>query len=170
MNTVEPTLAERPQGAKADTRTLQQAMRLLTSGVYVMTSRSEDRLCAATLTWVSQAAFEPPLVMAALRKKSDLYRCLAESGVAALHIVGDNQQDIAWRFLFPPSSGRDGLCGEPFADGVAGVPILNSLPAHLECRLDRIVDTGGDYVVVILRVIDAACGRGVRPLTMATAP
>jgi len=158
-------VAER--SGNADVRMRQQALRMLTSGVYVMTSRSEDRVCAATLTWVSQASFEPPLVMAAVRRKSDLYDCVAESGVAALHIVGDNQQDIAWRFRFPAASACDALAGEPFSDGITTAPILASLPAYLECELDRIVDTGGDHAVVILRVVDAACGRGVRPLMMA---
>ena len=39
---------------------------MLSHGVYVLTSRSEDRYGAATVTWVSQASFKPPLVMAAV--------------------------------------------------------------------------------------------------------
>ncbi|MCI3952948.1 MAG: hypothetical protein K0R53_2446, partial [Burkholderiales bacterium] len=37
---------------------------MLSHGVYVLTSRSAERYGAATVTWVSQASFKPPLLMA----------------------------------------------------------------------------------------------------------
>ncbi|MGH9797319.1 MAG: flavin reductase family protein, partial [Candidatus Polarisedimenticolia bacterium] len=61
-------------------------LRLLTNGVYVITARSGGRWGAATITWVSQASFRPPLLMAAIRKESNVLACLRESGVAALHV------------------------------------------------------------------------------------
>jgi flavin reductase (DIM6/NTAB) family NADH-FMN oxidoreductase RutF len=42
-----------------DTALKRQALRKLSSGVYVLTSRSGDRYGAATITWVSQASFFP---------------------------------------------------------------------------------------------------------------
>jgi flavin reductase (DIM6/NTAB) family NADH-FMN oxidoreductase RutF len=47
---------------------------------------------------------------------------------------------------------------------------LASLPAHVECEVERIVDTDGDHAVVILRVVEAECREPVKPLTIAETP
>lgn len=143
---------------------------MLSNGVYVLTSRSECRLGVATVTWVSQASFKPPLLMAAVRRESNVFKCMTESRIAALHIVGDSQQEIARRFFFPTNAGSGTINGEPFAEGRTAAPILANLPAHIECQVERIVDTDGDHAVVILRVVEAECREQVRPLTIAETP
>src|SRR5207344_1796351 len=130
-------------------------LRMLSNGVYVLTSRSEDRYGAATVTWVSQVSFRPPLIMAAVRRDSNVFKCLAESGVAALHIVGDGQQETARKFFFPTRANCTTINGEPFADGKTAAPILVNLPAHVECQVERVVDPDGDHALVILRVVEA---------------
>jgi flavin reductase (DIM6/NTAB) family NADH-FMN oxidoreductase RutF len=138
-----------------DAKVRQRALRLLSNGVYVLTSRADARCGAATVTWVSQISFKPPLIMAAVRQESNVFRCLAESRVAALHVVGH---------------GNGTINGEPVVEGKTAAPVLTSLPAHLECEVERIVDTDGDHVVVILRVVEAECPGQVQPLTMAETP
>lgn len=71
--------------------------------------------------------------MAAVRRQSNVFKCLAESRVAALHIVGDGQQDIARWFFFPTAAGCGTLNGEPVVEGKTAAPVLASLPAHIEC-------------------------------------
>jgi len=153
-----------------DAKIRQKTLRMLSNGVYVLTSRSEDRYGAATVTWVSQISFKPPLVMAAVRRESNVFKCLAESRIAALHIVADGQQEIARRFFFPTRANCRTINGEPFAEGRTAAPLLANLPAHIECQVDRIVDTDGDHAMVILRVVEAQSCEEVRPLTMAETP
>jgi flavin reductase (DIM6/NTAB) family NADH-FMN oxidoreductase RutF len=143
---------------------------LLSNGVYVLTSRSEDRYGAATVTWVSQASFKPPLIMAAVRRESNVFKCLAESRSAVLHIVGDRQQEIARRFCFPTHAVAGTINGEAFMEGRTAAPVLPNLPAYIECQLERIVDSEGDHAIVILRAVEADCRDEVRPLTMAETP
>jgi len=153
-----------------DAKVRQKTLRLLSNGVYVLTSRSEDRYGAATVTWVSQVSFKPPLIMAAVRRQSNVFKCLAQSRVAALHIVGNGQQDIARRFFFPTAAGCGTINGEPVVEGKTAAPILASLPAHVECQVERIVDTDGDHALLILRVVEAECREQVRPLTIGETP
>lgn len=153
-----------------DVKVRQKTLRMLSNGVYVLTSRSEDRYGAATVSWVSQASFKPPLIMAAVRRNSNVFKCLVESRVAVLHIVGNGQQDIAHRFFFPTRANCTTINGEPFGEGKTAAPILANLPAHIECQVERIVDTDGDHMVVILRVVEAECREQVRPLTIAETP
>ncbi len=153
-----------------DAQTRKKTLRMLSNGVYVLTSRSEDRYGAATVSWVTQVSFKPPLIMAAVRTNSNVFKCLAESRIAALHIVGDRQHEIARRFFFPTRANCTTINGEPFAEGRTAAPILASLPAHVECRIEQIVDSDGDHAMVILRVVEAEFRDEVRPLTMAETP
>ena len=153
-----------------DSKVRRKALRLLSNGVYVLTSRCENRYGAATVTWVSQASFKPPLIMAAVRRESNVFKCLSESRAAVLHIVGEQQQEIARRFFSSTEAAGGTINGEPFAEGRTAAPVLASLPAHVECRVERIVQTDGDHEVVILRVVEAECPEQVRPLTIAESP
>jgi flavin reductase (DIM6/NTAB) family NADH-FMN oxidoreductase RutF len=153
-----------------DAKVRQKTLRMLSNGVYVLTSRSADRYGAATVTWVSQVSFKPPLIMAAVQRGSNVFKCLAESRIAALHIVGDGQQELARRFFFPTRATEGAINGEPIAEGKTAAPILASLPAHVECEVERIVDTEGDHALVILRVVEAECREQARPLTIAETP
>lgn len=153
-----------------DAKVRQRALRMLSNGVYVLTSRSEGRYGAATVSWVSQVSFRPPLIMVAVRRDSNVFKCLAQSRNAVLHVVGDGQQEIARRFFFPTRAVSGTINGEPFADGRTAAPVLPSLPAHIECRVEQVVDPDGDHAVVILRAVEAECREPVRPLTMADTP
>ena len=117
-----------------DAKARRKTLRMLSNGVYVLTSRSEDRYGAATVSWVTQVSFRPPLIMVAVRRDSNVFKCLAQSRNAVLHVVGDRQQDIARRFFFPTRAGSGTINGEPFADGKTAAPVLPNLPAHIECR------------------------------------
>jgi len=153
-----------------DAKVRQKTLRMLSNGVYVLTSRSEDHYGAATVSWVSQISFKPPLIMAAVRRESNVFKCLADSRFAVLHIVADGQHEIARRFFFPTAAGGGTINGEPIVEGKTLAPVLPSLPAYIECQVERIVDTDGDHAVVILQVVEAECREPVRPLTIAQTP
>lgn len=147
-----------------------KSLRLLTNGVYVISARSGASFGAATVTWVSQASFRPPLVMAAIRTESNVFKCLRESGAAAIHVLGRDQQELAQRFFAPTSADNGTINGEPFADGVTSAPILQAAPVYVECLVRRILDDVGDHAIVIMEVADAACRADLRPMTIAESP
>src|ERR1700758_2521557 len=72
--------------ADMDVKKKQKTLRLLTNGMYIVTSRSGDRFAASTITWATQASFAPPLIMVAIRHESNVLRCMKESRVAVFHI------------------------------------------------------------------------------------
>lgn len=153
-----------------DPKTRQKTLRLFSNGMYVITSRSGDRYGAATVTWVSQASFKPPLIMAAIRPESNVFHCLRESGIAAIHVLGVNQEDLAATFFAPTKALNGVLNGEPVVDGRTSAPILRRAPAYVECKVHRVLETGGDHAVVILEVVEAECRQQLRPLTIANSP
>lgn len=152
-----------------DGRVRKQTLRMLSNGIYVVTSSSGARYGAATVTWLSQASFKPPLLMAAIRRDSNVFRCLAESGVAVVHIVDRSQQDMAQRF-FSRTTVVDGtINGEPFAPGLTHAPILKNALAYCECVV-RQTCALGDHTVVVMEVVEAGCRGETFPLALAATP
>jgi flavin reductase (DIM6/NTAB) family NADH-FMN oxidoreductase RutF len=147
-----------------------QALRMLSNGLYVITSRDGARCGAATVTWVSQASFQPPLLMTAVRPESNVFACLVRSGRAAVHVLARGQEDLARRFFAPTLCGDGTLNGEPYTLGTLETPILATPPAYLECRVRRIADDLGDHALVVLEVIASLCRKQAEPLTLAETP
>ena len=94
-----------------DKKVRQKTLRMLSNGVSVLTSRSDDRDGVATVTWVSQVSFKPPLIMAAVRRESNVFKCLAASGTAVLHIVGNEQEDFPRRIGYGKWTHPIAACG-----------------------------------------------------------
>src|ERR1700723_113233 len=153
-----------------DVNTKQKNCRLLTNGVYVLTSREGDRYGAATVTWVSQVSFKPPLIMAALRKDGSVFNCRAARGIAVLHIVGSEQQDIAQKFFAATKESGGLLNGEPYYAGKTSAPVLKNLKAYLECKLVDVSEDYGDHAIAILEVVEAGNHGDVVPLVVSDSP
>ena len=162
--------ALRPLRCDVDQKTKQKTLRLLTNGMYILTSRDGLTLGAATVTWVSQSSFKPPLLMAAVRKDSSVFRCLVKSRIAALHILGSHQQSIAQKFFSPTKADGVALNGEPFFEGKTSAPILKNLHAYLECKVVDVREEYGDHAIVVLQVVEAELLKPVEPLTIPGSP
>jgi flavin reductase (DIM6/NTAB) family NADH-FMN oxidoreductase RutF len=153
-----------------DAKAKQKTLRLLTNGIYVMTSRDGDRYGAATVTWITQVSFKPPLLAAALRKDGSVFSCLVSSGFSILHIVGCEQQGIAQKFFSATKESNGLLNGEPFSEGSTFAPVLKNLKAYLECKLVSVCEDYGDHAIAILEVVEAGNRGEVDPLVVGDSP
>jgi flavin reductase (DIM6/NTAB) family NADH-FMN oxidoreductase RutF len=153
-----------------DSACRKKTLRLLSNGVYIMTARDGDQFGAATVTWLSQASFKPPLLMAAVQANSNVFKCLRKSGAVAVHIVDSSQEKIAQRFFAPTSADEGELNGEPFREGKTSAPILKNFGAYVECRIKRILEGEGDHAIVVMEVLEAECRAAVQPLTIRDSP
>ena len=84
------------------------ALRMIPYGLYVLTAEGKNgAVAAATVNWVTQAAFAPPLVVLGVKTDSGAHAIIKETGEFALNILGKGQQAIAFRF-FKPSVAEEG--------------------------------------------------------------
>lgn len=155
---------------KMDPGTKKRTLRMLSNGVYILASRSGNHFGAATVTWISQASFKPPLIMVAVRRESNVFKCMSESRVAAVHILGRDQQGMAQKFFASTQAGPGVINGEPFVRGKTSAPIFRNAPAYVECQVRQILDNQGDHCIVVMEVVEAECRQQVRPLTIAESP
>jgi flavin reductase (DIM6/NTAB) family NADH-FMN oxidoreductase RutF len=135
------------------------ALRMIPYGLYVLTSRAEDgRTAAATVTWVTQLSFEPPLVVVCVRADSRAHAVIEASGTFALNILSKRQPQTAFAFFKSVEPEGDTIGGERFRAGTTGAPILESVPAYVECRVVEVVKKG-DHSAVIGQVVAAGVAR-----------
>jgi flavin reductase (DIM6/NTAB) family NADH-FMN oxidoreductase RutF len=140
------------------------ALRMFQYGLFILTSRSTDPAetmpyAAATVTWVSQASFEPPLVMVALRRDSWTHKAVKQSGVFVLNILRDDQKPMAGRFFKQIEVNGNTMNGHAFETGTTGAPLFLEAPAYLECEEQTRVELG-DHTVVIARIVNAGVRDG----------
>jgi flavin reductase (DIM6/NTAB) family NADH-FMN oxidoreductase RutF len=128
-------------------------------GLYVLTGESRDgRVAAATVNWVTQTAFEPPLVVVGVKVDSGTHGIIKEARVFALNILGKGQQSTAFAFFKPAERNGNTINGEAFRVGSTGAPILESVPAYVECRLVETVEKG-DHSIFVGEVVDSAVAK-----------
>ena len=98
------------------------ALRMIPYGIYVLTATDGDDITAATVNWVTQTSFDPPLVVVGMKADSAAYAITKKSGSFALNILGKGQQGAAFAF-FKPAQVTDGkISGEPYRNGGTGSP------------------------------------------------
>ena len=130
------------------------ALRMIPYGIYVLTAVDGDTVAAATVNWVTQTSFDPPLVVVGVKADSGAYAALKGAGHFALNMLGKGQQGAAFTFFKPAEADGDTISGEPYRTGSTGAPVLGSAKAHVECKVAEIVERG-DHHIVVGEVVDA---------------
>jgi flavin reductase (DIM6/NTAB) family NADH-FMN oxidoreductase RutF len=155
-----------PENPNTDVRS--DTLRLLSNGLYVLTACLSDTLHAATVSWVSQVSFQPPLVMVALKRNSRLAHAVRKAHRFAINILGADQEALAEEFfthLSAPSELQT-LAGYSFRNGVGHCPLLTDAMAWLECRLDAELPTPGDHSLMLGEVTGAGVRRQGMPMVL----
>lgn len=138
-----------------DANAKKTALRMIPYGLYVLTAqRADGSVAAATVNWVTQASFAPPLVAVGVKTDSQAHAVIKETRAFALNVLGKGQQGVAFTFFKPASRDGQRISGEPFRAGTTGAPVLERAPAFVECRLVDTVERG-DHSIFVGEVVDA---------------
>lgn len=143
------------------------ALRAITYGLYVMTSREGDLVGGGGVNWLTQTSFDPPLVAAAVKADSGLCAAIQAGGTFAVNVLADDQLDIAKAFFRSTEIDGDLINGHRFEGGsVTDAPILDAAPYWFECRVTDTV-ARGDHTVFVAEVVGAGVRDAERaPLTL----
>ncbi|HRQ41116.1 MAG TPA: flavin reductase family protein [Chloroflexota bacterium] len=133
---------------------VKDALHLMPYGFYSITSRSGDEVNAMVANWVMQASFTPRLMVVALQKKAYSHQVIAEGGVFAINIFRKEDQEA----MMPFTKGRAKKPGK-MAEAIytpapeTGCPILQGAAAYVECRVQQMIDVGGDHDLLVGEII-----------------
>ena len=142
-----------------DANVKKTALRMIPYGIYVLTAEGADgSIAAATVNWVTQASFEPPLVAIGVKTDSGAHAIIEQQRAFALNFLGKEHAGVAFKFF--KSLAREGntIGGEPFRAGRNGAPLLECANAAVECKLVDIVQRG-DHSIFIGEVTEAVVSR-----------
>jgi flavin reductase (DIM6/NTAB) family NADH-FMN oxidoreductase RutF len=130
------------------------------TGVTVVTTRdASGQPLGLTVSAFCSVSLAPPLVLVCIDHRSDANRGLRESGLFAVSVLAEHQEEVSRRFAEP---GNDKLEGFRFVDGHTGLPLVPGALAHVECRVRSFHDEG-DHAVWVGEVRSANAHPG-RPL------
>src|SRR5437867_6358120 len=130
-----------------DANAKKTALRMIPYGLYVLTAadKSGSRVAAATVNWVTQVAFEPPLVVVGVKTDSHAHPLIKETKAFALNVLGKGQQALAVTFFKPAERKGDTISGEPFRPGTTGAPSSSARRRSSDVRWGRRSGRGDNW-------------------------
>ena len=130
-------------------------LRMIPYGIYVLTADDgKGTISAATVNWVTQTAFAPPLVVVGVKTDSGTYQTVKAAQAFALNMLGKDQKSLAFTFFRPADVSEGKISGQSYRRGTTGAPVLIDVLGAIECRLSSIVEQG-DHHIVVGEVVDA---------------
>jgi flavin reductase (DIM6/NTAB) family NADH-FMN oxidoreductase RutF len=148
-----------------DEKAKKQALLMIPYGLFVLGAAHGANKTAATVNFVTQASFNPPLVVVGIKKDSGSHAMVKDSRVFALSVLGPGQKGIAGAF-FRHVEPKDGKFGDfAFENAHNGAPIISDAPAAVECEVVGFYELG-DHSVVVGKVTEAYIKRDSEVLTM----
>jgi len=131
------------------------SLRMIPYGIYVLTADDgKGNVGAATVNWVTQASFAPPLVVVGVKADSGAHTVVKGTGKFVLNMLGKDGKGAAFTF-FKPAKMEDGkLSGQSVHMAGNCCPILDSAIAAVECAVKQVVEMG-DHSIVIAEVTEA---------------
>ena len=134
-------------------------LRMIPYGIYVLTADDgKGNIAAATVNWVTQSAFAPPLVVVGVKTNSGAYKTVKAAQAFALNMLGKEHKSLAFTFFRPVDVSDGKLSGQAYRKGTTGAPILVDAPGVVECRVTAIVEQG-DHHIVVGEVVEAHLNR-----------
>ncbi|MET8937612.1 flavin reductase family protein [Streptomyces rubiginosohelvolus] len=119
------------------------------SGITVVTARDADGPTGFACQSFASLSLDPPLVTFMVARTSTTWPRIARAGVFCVNVLGAEQGALCRGFAV---SGADKFAGVAYGDAPAtGSPLLDSVPAWIDCRIHA-VHTGGDHLIVVGRV------------------
>lgn len=124
-------------------------LRMIPYGIYVLTALDgKGGAAAATVNWVTQTAFAPPLVVVGVKTDSGAYALVKNVGKFALNMLGKSSKGLAFTFFRPAELAGQQISGQTFHVGANGAPILEAAIGAVECTVKTIVEQGDHHIVV----------------------
>ena len=124
----------------------------------MVTAQTEAGPLGMTANSFASLSLDPPLVLWAPAKSSRRFDSFAAAQRFAIHVMGEDQHDIASHF----ARNGDGFDSFDWWLSDQNVPILGGCLARFECHLSAMHDAG-DHAIIVGHVDKAAyrAGKGL---------
>mgnify|MGYP001579185100 CR=1 FL=1 len=143
-----------------DSQELRRVMGHFATGVTVVTTRDKDgNPSGLTVNAFNSLSINPPLVLICIEKAAECYSLFEESGVFAVNLLSEEQEELSRRFA---TKGIEKFAGVKWRKCQNDVPLLDGAIGYIECKIINQYD-GGDHTIYIGEIVNATAADD-RPL------
>ncbi len=150
-------------GMAIDALSFRRVMGQFPTGVTIVTTRVGDYVHGSTANAFTSVSLEPPLVLVCLDRKGDTHQLVDRSGIFAVNILGQDQEELSRLFATKGEGHDHSLRRVPHRYGATGAPIIEGALAYLDCVVAHRFP-GGDHTIFVGEVKDGAIMREAPPL------
>ncbi|MBE1282524.1 MAG: flavin reductase [Rhodobacteraceae bacterium] len=147
----ETTFTPGPDTARA----YRDALGCFGTGVTVITTQTDRGPLAITVNSFSSVSLDPPLILWCPAKASLRYQAFADAEHFAVHVIGEEQQDLAVHF----SRNGDDFSVLEWERNAQGQPVLPGCLARFDCRTHA-QHPGGDHMIILGQVLQTTVRPG----------
>jgi flavin reductase (DIM6/NTAB) family NADH-FMN oxidoreductase RutF len=141
-----------------------RALGRIPSGLFIVTTLSDDRPVGFLGSFVMQMGFEPPTLCVAVARDRTQLADIRRAGRFALSILDPRSRGLMSPFLRRLSDGESAFDGVALFRAASGSPVLAEALAWVDCRITGEFATG-DHVAVFGEVLEGAVLREGEPCT-----
>ncbi|MGH7988082.1 MAG: flavin reductase family protein [Candidatus Binataceae bacterium] len=148
-----------------DENAKKKALLMIPYGLFVLGASHGGKQTVATVNWVTQTAFNPPLVVVGIKKDSTAHELVKESKKFAMSMLASGQKGIAMAYFkhVEPQNGKFGNYAYEAAKN--GCPIISEAPAAVECDVVGFYELG-DHSTVVGQVTEGHLKKESEVLTL----
>ncbi len=133
-------------------KNVEQIVKQISHGVYVIAVCNGERENAFTAAWVMQVSFDPLLMCFSINPEHYSYKLLKAGGICTINVLAKQQFDIAEHF--GASGLKNKMAGYQWQKAITGAPVLSASLSYFDCRVSHYAGAG-DHTIVVCEVIDA---------------
>jgi flavin reductase (DIM6/NTAB) family NADH-FMN oxidoreductase RutF len=131
--------------------------RFVTGVTAVTGATAAGELAALTVNSFTSVSLDPMRVLVCVAHRSPAFTALTTSARIAIHILSEDQEEIARRLATAGLTGAERLDHLAWTPGPAGEPLLADVAARLAGPIVQCVDSG-DHAIVVIEVDDIELG------------
>ena len=128
-----------------------QVMGHFATGVTVVTTRSQETLAGLTVNAFCSVSLNPPLILICVDLTSTTRLVIRESGVFAVNMLTEKQEDLSRCFATSSAERYEGFCHARYHVAATGAPIIDNTLAFIDARVVAEYP-GGDHVIFLGQV------------------
>jgi flavin reductase (DIM6/NTAB) family NADH-FMN oxidoreductase RutF len=142
-----------------DASQFKQIARHWLTGVGVVTATIEGRPFGMTVSALTPLSLKPAQFLICIDNNSETLAVIKECGAFCINCLAEEQRELATVFAKKGDGKFSGVAHRP---GKLGMPILEGVVAHVECKVIETM-AGGDHAIII-GLAEHGGASGGRPL------
>ena len=143
-----------------------KVLRTFTYGLYAVSCAAEGEVNAFTANWLSQASFDPPLLMISVENDTRSLPMILSSGAFTVNVLRSGSRALAGKLGKSALRDPAKMAGIEYELGANGCPILHDALAWVACEV-RHTALAGDSTLILAEIVGTAMLAEGPALTMA---